>query len=98
MPQSAPAQQTVGFGQTAKQPDQPTVGFGQTAPAATPAASNNGVAGLQSGQTLVHPLMAKTKSLKSIFGEENPYEGANPYEGEQMYTGGSVGLPSLLRS
>jgi hypothetical protein len=101
-PQSAPAQPTVGFGQTAKQPDQPTVGFGQTAPAATPAATpaafNNGVASLQSGQTLVHPLMAKTKTLKSIFGEENPYEGANPYEGEQMYTGGSVGLPSLLRS
>jgi len=79
-PQSAPAQPTVGFGQTA------------------PAASNNGVAGLQSGQTLVHPLMAKTKTLKSIFGEENPYEANNPYEGEQMYTGGSVGLPSLLRS
>ena len=97
-PQSAPAQPTVGFGQTAKQPDQPTVGFGQTAPAATPAASNNGVASLQSGQTLVHPLMAKTKTLKSIFGEENPYEANNPYEGEQMYTGGSVGLPSLLRS
>jgi hypothetical protein len=99
-PQSA--QPTVGFGQTAKQPDQPTVGFGQTAPAAapaaTPAASNNGVAGLQSGQTLVHPLMAKTKTLKSIFGEDNPYEVNNPYEGEQMYTGGSVGLPSLLRS
>jgi len=96
LPQSSkqPAQQTVGFGQTAKQPDQPTVGFGQTAPAA----SNNGVASLQSGQTLVHPLMAKTKSLKSIFGEENPYEANNPYEGEQMYTGGSVGLPSLLRS
>jgi hypothetical protein len=92
-PQSA--QPTVGFGQTAKQPDQPTVGFGQTA---APAASNNGVSSLQSGQTLVHPLMAKTKSLKSIFGEENPYEAGNPYEGEQMYTGGSVGLPSLLRS
>jgi hypothetical protein len=42
--------------------------------------------------------MAKTKTLKSIFGEENPYEANNPYEGEQMYTGGSVGLPSLLRS
>lgn len=100
-PQSAPAQpaqQTVGFGQTAKQPDQPTVGFGQTAPAATPAASNNGVSSLQSGQTLVHPLMAKTKSLKSIFGQDNPYEVGNPYEGEEMYTGGSVGLPSLLRS
>jgi hypothetical protein len=96
MPQSSSAQPTVGFGQTAKQPDKTTAGTGQTAPAAT--ASNNGVAGLQSGQTLVHPLMAKTKSLKSIFGEDNPYEGNNPYEGEQMYTGGSVGLPSLLRS
>jgi len=100
LPNSSPAQQApqVGFGQTAPQTETPKLGFGQTAPAATPAASNNGVASLQSGQTLVHPLMAKTKSLKSIFGEENPYEGANPYEGEQMYTGGSVGLPSLLRS